>query len=97
MAALRTEFQVVPVGTEWEIKRDGKAFLTVQSKQVAIDEVVVQAGRVQPSSVQVKRQDGSVEEEASFGEDTSTTKSRGQRKHVPSGDADGRQQDQPTG
>lgn len=67
VAATRTKYEVVPTGTCWEIKRDGKDFLAVQTKQVAVDEAVYQASRSEPSHVTVKRLDGGIEEEADFG------------------------------
>lgn len=71
-AAARTRYEVVPTGICWEITRDSKDFLAVQTKQVALDEAVYQASRNQPSHVVVKRLDGGVEDEASFGDLPST-------------------------
>lgn len=68
MAPTRIEFEVVPTGTEWEIKRDGQEFLSVQSKDVAVDEAVFQAARSEPSHIVVRRLDGSTENEAEFGD-----------------------------
>lgn len=68
MTPPRTEFHVVPTGTEWQIKWNGTEFLAVQSKQVAIEEAVFQAKRNEPSHVSVLGLDGRVEEEVSFGE-----------------------------
>ena len=67
MSPVHTQFEIVPTGTEWLIKRDGREFLALQTKQVAIDEVAAQAERVQSCHVVVKALDGSVEEERTFG------------------------------
>ncbi|MQA05266.1 MAG: DUF2188 domain-containing protein [Streptosporangiales bacterium] len=68
MAPARSEFEVVPTGTEWQIKRDGQEFVAVQTKQVAVDEAVFQASRNAPSHVVVRRLDGGIEDEANFGD-----------------------------
>lgn len=68
MAPARSEYEVVPTGTAWEIKRDGQDFLAVQTKQVAVDEAVFQASRNTPSHVVVRRLDGGIEDEANFGD-----------------------------
>lgn len=68
MAPIRSEIQVVPVGTAWQVERDGKPFLSVQTKQVAVDEAVIQAQKAEWSHVIVRTDDGEIEEEATFGE-----------------------------
>ncbi|MQA05251.1 MAG: DUF2188 domain-containing protein [Streptosporangiales bacterium] len=68
MTPTRTPFQVVPTAGGWEIRQDGVALLTVQTKQVAIDEAIVQAELTKPSSVAVLDAAGRVEEEANLGD-----------------------------
>lgn len=73
MAQRRTKFEIVPSGPNWEIKRNGKSFLTVLNRQVAIDEAIIQAKQASPSRLVLKRPDGTVEEEAQVGELRSTS------------------------
>lgn len=84
MASERTEFEVVATETGWEVKRDSTDFLSVQTRDVAVDEAVYQATQSQPSHVTVKRLDGSVEEEADFGEVTQAPESAAEQAQAPS-------------
>lgn len=64
-----TEFEVAPGDEEWQISRDGEPFLTVQTKEVAIEEAVTQARQLRPGRVVVRGRDGSIEDEASIDAD----------------------------
>lgn len=66
MATEQTVFQVTPDDAWWRIDRDGDVMLVVQSKDVAVEEAVVQARRESQSRVVVRAADGSVEEEAAY-------------------------------
>lgn len=92
MTPTRTEFQVVPTETDWEIRQDGVVLLTVQTKQVAIDEAAVQAELAKPSHVAVKDTDGEVEDEATFGDLTGETRATSRRRRT--GSAETSNQDQ---
>ena len=67
--AAEAVFQVTPNEGSWRIDRDGTTILEVQSKDVAIEEAVVQARREPQSRVVVRGADGSVEDEAVYQED----------------------------
>lgn len=67
MTPVYTQFEIIPTGMEWLIRRDGREFLALQTKQVAIDEVAAQVERIESCHVVVKALDGSVEEERTFG------------------------------
>ena len=72
MADKQTVFQVTPDEGSWRIEKDGEQLLVVQSKDVAIEEAVVQARQVPDSKIVIRAADGSVEEEASYGAGTPT-------------------------
>ena len=76
---MHTKFEIIPTGTEWLIKCDGREYLALQTKQVAIDEVAAQVERVQSCHVVVRALDGSVEEERTFGDVQQVPPTFGQR------------------
>lgn len=92
MTPTRTEFQVVPTGAEWEIRQDSIVLLTVQTKQVAIDEAVVQAELAKPSHIVVQTPDGSTEEEANLGDLPGNPKKRTPRRRTTSTKTDDQDQ-----
>lgn len=73
MAAQQTVFQVTPEESHWRIDRDGESMLVVQTKDVAVEEAVVQARQVPQGRVVICTADGTVEEEAAYRDGTPVT------------------------
>lgn len=74
-------YEVIPVEPGWQISRNGRPFLTVQTKQVAVEEALTQARNTGPSRLVLKRRDGSVEDEAHFDSEGSATSPASQEQH----------------
>ena len=67
----RTVYEVYPNGDRWAVKRRGseRADSLWSTKKEAIDRGVQLARANQPSQLIIKRRDGTIEDERTYGED----------------------------
>lgn len=67
----RTIYEVYPSGEKWAVKRRGteRADSTWDTKKEAVDRGVELAKANQPSQLVIKRRDGTIEEERTYGDD----------------------------
>lgn len=65
----RTRYDVVPRGDDWVVETDGKATPPLPSKEMALDAAIRRAKDDAPAQVVVHREDGTIEDERTFGND----------------------------
>ena len=64
----RTRYEVVPEGDQWIVREGKKSTPPLDSKEMAVDVAIRRAQEAAPSEVVVVREDGTLEEERTFGE-----------------------------
>jgi hypothetical protein len=64
----RTRYEVVPEGDQWIVREGKKSTPPLDSKEMAVDAAIRRAQEAAPSEVVVVREDGTLEEERTFGE-----------------------------
>lgn len=69
----KTRYDVVPKGDEWVVETDGKATPPLPSKELAVEAATRRAKEDAPAQVVVHRQDGTIQEERTFGDDPHPT------------------------
>ena len=62
-------FHVVPNGSAWQVKHNGKVLSDHFLKQPAIDNGVAYAKANMPSQLLIHRADGTIEDERTYGQD----------------------------
>jgi hypothetical protein len=65
----RKVYRVVPLGTNWQVKHDGKVLSNHALKSLAIDAGKKAALANQPSQLVIHRADGTIETEYTYGND----------------------------
>jgi hypothetical protein len=65
----RTRYDVVPRGEEWVVETDGKATPPLPSQEMAVQAATRRAIEDAPAQVVVHREDGTIQEERTFGDD----------------------------
>ena len=65
----RTRYDVVPKGDEWVVESGGKSTPPLPTKEMAVDAATNRAREDEPSQVVVHKEDGTVQEERTFGSD----------------------------
>jgi hypothetical protein len=74
MATRRVHFEVVPSGNEWDVTRDGKKVSHHRTKQNAVDKAAAAAKREEgDAELRIKRQDGTIQDERTYGHDPRKT------------------------
>lgn len=66
---MRKKYEVVPNGTKWQVKHNGAVLSTHDTKQAAVDAGVVVTQANKPSQLLIKRADGTIEDERTYGSD----------------------------
>ena len=69
----KTRYDVVPKGDEWVVETGGKATPPLPSKELAVEAATRRAKEDAPAQVVVHRQDGTIQEERTFGDDPHPT------------------------
>jgi hypothetical protein len=64
----RTRYEVLPEGDQWIVREGKKSTPPLDSKEMAVDAAIRRAQEAAPSEVVVVREDGTLEEERTFGE-----------------------------
>lgn len=67
--AKRNRYDVVPNGTNWSVKHEGRVLSTHVLKTEAVDAGVKVARANQPSQLVIHRADGTIEDERTYGGD----------------------------
>jgi hypothetical protein len=67
--ANRTRYEVTPNGTKWNVSRNGAVVATYGTKQEAVDYAQGRAQADQPSQLLIKRANGTIEDERTYGND----------------------------
>jgi hypothetical protein len=65
----RKQYFVVPHSTNWQVKHEGSVLSTHVLKADAIDAGVKVAKANEPSQLKIMRQDGTIEDERTYGND----------------------------
>ncbi|MGY4893199.1 MAG: DUF2188 domain-containing protein [Candidatus Saccharimonadota bacterium] len=65
----RKVFRVVPNGTNWQVKYEGKVLTNHYTKDAAIDKGRAYALANKPSQLVIHRADGTIETEWTYGDD----------------------------
>jgi hypothetical protein len=64
----RTRYEVVPEGDQWIVREGKKSTPPLDSKEMAVEAAIRRAQEAAPSEVVVVQEDGTLEEERTFGE-----------------------------
>jgi hypothetical protein len=64
-----TQYEVLPEGDQWIVRKEGKATPPLPSKEMAVETATRRAQEEAPARVVVQREDGTIEEERTFGDD----------------------------
>lgn len=65
----RKVYRVLPNGTQWQVKHDGRVLSNHYTKQVAVDEGRRVAKANEPSQLVIHKADGTIETEYTYGND----------------------------
>jgi len=65
----RKRYEVVPSGSDWQVKHEGKVLSTHSLKSDAVDAGVKVAKANAPSQLVIHRADGTIEDERTYGDD----------------------------
>ncbi|GHF74106.1 hypothetical protein FHX82_002088 [Amycolatopsis bartoniae] len=65
----RKQYFVVPNGTNWQVKHDSRVLSQHAIKSTAVDAGVKVAKANAPSQLKIMRQDGTIEDERTYGGD----------------------------
>jgi hypothetical protein len=66
----RTRYEVVPDGDQWIVREGKKSTPPLDTKELAVAAATRRAQEDAPSELVVQREDGSVEEELTFGDES---------------------------
>jgi hypothetical protein len=64
-----TRYDVLPQGDSWVVESEGKSTPPLPSKELAVEAATRRAKEGAPAQVVVHREDGTIQEEQTFGED----------------------------